>query len=108
MGGKTPKFECKITRIESVSGKVQTLTPDMDEEPVKVKFGAGDNEVYAEIVATRLMWALGYYADAWFPVRVECHNCPQNPVSGSGPAGTRTFDPATIVRKLDGHKMYEV
>jgi hypothetical protein len=108
MGGKTPKFECKITRVESANGQVQTLTDQMDEEPVKVKFGADDNEVYAEVVATRLMWALGYYADSWFPVRVECHNCPENPVSGSGDRQTRTFDPATIVRKFRGHKMYEV
>ena len=107
MGGKTPKFACKITRVESADGGVQTLTPDMDEEPLKVKFGADDNEVYAEIVATRLMWALGYYADSWFPVRVECHNCPENPVSGSGTPGTRMFDPATIVRKYPGRKMYE-
>jgi hypothetical protein len=107
MGGKTPKFECKITRVESTDGKVQTLSPDMEEEPVKVKYGGDDNEVYAEVVATRLMWALGYYADAWFPVRVECHNCPQNPESGAGPADTRTFDPATIVRKFPWHKMTE-
>jgi hypothetical protein len=107
MGGKTPKFSCKITSVESTNGQVQTLSPDMEEEPVKVKFGSDDNEVYAEIVATRLMWALGYYADSWFPVRVECHNCPENPISGSGPKGTHVFDPATIVRKYPGHKMYE-
>lgn len=107
MGGKTPKFSCKITRVESAYGTVQTSTPDMDEEPVKVKFGADANEVYAEVAATRLMWALGYYADAWFPVRVECHNCPENPVSGSGLTGTRVFDLAIIVRKYPGHKMYE-
>jgi hypothetical protein len=107
MGGKTPKFACKITRIESTNGEVQTVTDGMDEEPVKVKFGADDNEVYAEIVATRLMWTLGYYADSWFPVRVECHGCPENPISGSGSTGTRMFDPATIVRKYPGHKMYE-
>jgi hypothetical protein len=108
MGGKTPKFACRITRVESANGEVQTLTEGMDEEAVKVKFGADDNEVYAEIVASRLLWALGYFADSWFPVRVECHNCPENPVSGSGAAGTRTFDPASIVRKFSGHKMYEV
>jgi hypothetical protein len=107
MGGKTPKFSCKITSVESTNGQVQTLTPEMEEEPVKVKFGANDNEVYAEIVATRLMWALGYYADSWFPVRVECHNCPQNPESGSGPTGTQTFEPATIVRKFPWKKMTE-
>ena len=110
MGGKTPKFACKITSVESADGKVvQTLTADMDDsEPLKVKFGTDDNEVYAELPATRLMWALGFYADSWFPVRVECHNCPENPVSGSGAAATRTYDPATIVRKYPGHKMYEV
>jgi hypothetical protein len=108
MGGKTPKFACKITSVESADGHVQTLTPDMDDsEPVKVKFGANDNEVYAEIVATRLMWALGYYADAWFPVRVECHNCPENVISGSGATGTHTFEPATIVRKFSWKKMTE-
>ena len=53
---------CKITRVESADGTAQTLTPEMEEEPVKVKYGADDNEVYAEIVATRLMWALGYPA----------------------------------------------
>lgn len=107
MGGKTPKFECKITSVVSADGKVQTLTPDMDEEPVKVKFGGEDNEVFAEIVATRLMWALGYYADSWFPVHVECHNCPENPVSGSGSPATRTYVPANIVRKFPWHKMTE-
>jgi hypothetical protein len=108
MGGKTPKFACKITRVESANGQVQTLTKEMDEEPLKVKFGASDFEVFAEMVATRLMWALGYYADAWFSVRVECHNCPEDPESGSGAAATRTFEPATVVRKFPGHKMYEV
>ena len=108
MGGKTPKFACKITRVESTNGDVQTLTPDMDEkDPVKVKFGPSDNEVYAEVVATRLMWALGYYADSWFPVKVECHNCPENPASGSGAVATRTYGPATIVRKFPGKKMTE-
>jgi hypothetical protein len=108
MGGKTPKFGCKITSVESANGKIQTLTPEIDDaDPVKVKFGADDNEVYAEVVATRLMWALGYYADSWFPVRVECHNCPKNPETGAGPASTQTFDPATIVRKFPWKKMTE-
>ena len=107
MGGKTPKFSCKITKVESADGKVQTLTQQMDEEPVKVKFGAGDNEIYAEVASTRLMWALGFYADSWFPVHVECNNCPSDPESGSGDKGTRSFDAATIVRKYSGHKMTE-
>ena len=109
MGGKTPKFGCQITSVESADGKTQTLTPDIQEDdPIKVKFGATDNEVFAEIVATRLMWAMGYYADAWYPVQVECHGCPENPISGSGAATTRTYAVANIVRKLPGKKMTQV
>jgi hypothetical protein len=109
MGGKTAKFGCKITRIESADGQVQTVNDQTkEEEPVKVKFGSDDNEVYAEVAASRLLWALGFYTDAWYPVRVECHNCPENPESGNGAKGTRTFDPAIIARKFKGHKMYEV
>jgi hypothetical protein len=109
MGGKTPKFGCQITSVQSADGKMQTLTSDIQEDdPVKVKFGATDNEVFAEIVATRLMWAMGYYADAWYPVQVVCHGCPENPVSGSGATATRTYAVANIVRKLPGHKMTEI
>lgn len=108
MGGKTPKFGCQITAVESSGGKKQVSGPDINEdEPVKVKFGATDNEVFAEIVATRLMWALGYYADAWYPVQVECHGCPQNLISGTGASSTQTFPVANIVRKFSWHKMTE-
>ena len=78
---------------------VQALSDSIkEEEPVKVKFGSRDNEVFAEIASSRLMWALGFYTDAWFPVRVECHNCPADPESGKGAVDTRMFDPAIIVR----------
>jgi hypothetical protein len=106
MGGNTPKFACKITKVESTNGQVQTLTAGMDEEPLKVKYGGTDNEIYAEVVSTRLMWALGFYADSWFPVHVVCNNCPGNPEEGSGTPGVQTFDAATVVRKYPGHKMY--
>lgn len=109
MGGNTAKFGCKITRIESSNGQVQTLTAAIKEEdPVKVKYGSGDNEVYAEVAASRLLWALGFYTDSWYPVRVECHGCPADPESGKGATDTRQFDPAIIVRKFQGHKVYEV
>ena len=107
MGGKTPKFSCKITKVESTDGHIQVLTDGMDEEPVKVKYGATDNEIYAEVVSTRLMWVLGFYADAWFPVQVECNDCPADPESGSGAKQVRSYDAATIVRKYPGHKMVE-
>lgn len=109
MGGNTPKFGCQITAVESAGGDKQTSTSDITEDqPVKVKYGATDNEVFAEIVATRLMGALGYYADAWYPVVVECHGCPENPISGSGAVATRTYPVANIVRKFSWNKMTEI
>jgi len=107
MGGKTPKFSCKISKVEGANGQTQTLNDQMDEESVKVKFGASDNEIYAEVASTRLLWALGFYADSWFPVHVDCINCPADPASGSGARGTRSYEAATVVRKYSGHKMYE-
>jgi hypothetical protein len=104
--GNTPKFDCRITRVVSADGKVQVLTDDMKEEPVKVKFHTDNREIYAEVAATRLFWALGFYADSMFPVRLECLNCPPDPQTASGPKGTRLFNEAVIERKFPGHKVY--
>lgn len=106
MGGNTPKFLCKITRVESLDGTVQTLTPDLNEEPLKIKYGADNKEVYAEIVSSRLLWALGFYTDTWYPIRATCNNCPADPEAGSGDRATRTYNQASTLRKFPGHKMY--
>ena len=106
--GNTPKFDCSITRVEDAQGHVQTLTPGMDEEPVKVKFGRDNRETYAEAASTRLLWALGFYADGIFPVRVTCLNCPADPQRASGTKGTHVFNEGVIERKAKGRKMYEV
>src|SRR3954471_23604546 len=88
MSGNSAKFTCVI--------------PPDDE--VKVKFGRENGEVYAEVAATRLFWALGFPADRMYPVRVLCDGCP--PLG----EGTREkdspgmlFDPASIERKFKGH-----
>ncbi len=60
MSGNSPKFTCVI--------------PPDDE--VKVKFGRENGEVYAEVAATRLFWALGFPVDRMYPVRVRCEGCP--------------------------------
>jgi hypothetical protein len=83
----TPKFYCAVT-------------PD---DEIKVKFGQDNGEVYGEVAATRLLWALGFGADRMFPAKVICHNCPENAVRNGKPVpGTRTFDPAAIERKMPG------
>jgi hypothetical protein len=71
MSGNTPKFTCTL--------------PSGDR--VKVKYGADNGEVYAEVAATRLLWALGFGADAMYPVRVRCHGCPEDEVDTAPAAG---------------------
>ena len=85
MGGNSPKFTCVI--------------PPDDE--VKVKFGRENGEVYAEVAATRLFWALGFPVDRMYPVRVVCTGCPDRgePLHQDG---ALVFDPASIERKLKG------
>jgi hypothetical protein len=96
--GVTPKFECEVA-----PGDV-----------VKVKYGESNGEVYAEVAATRLFWALGFMADRMYPVKVTCLNCPADPHRASssewrlgrpGNVSTRTFDPAIIERKFPGKKV---
>src|SRR4029077_15864969 len=86
LSGKTPKFACKT---------------DTDDE-LKVKYGGTNGEVYAEVATTRLLWALGFGADAQYSVKVVCRGCPTE-VGGiiRGPQ-ERVVDPAIIERKMHG------
>jgi len=85
--GNSPKFTCVI--------------PPDDE--VKVKFGRENGEVYAEVAATRLFWALGFPVDRMYPVRVVCEGCPETGefTRMEGKPGL-VFDPASIERKSKG------
>ncbi len=60
MSGATPKFTCVIP-------------PD---DQLKVKYGRHNGEVYAEVAAARLFWALGFGAERMYPVSVNCSGCP--------------------------------
>jgi len=84
--GKSPKFAC-------VMGQ---------DDELKVKYGGTNGEVYGEVAATRLLWALGFGADHMYPVKVICRQCPSslNGVQRSG--GESLFDPAAIERKMPG------
>jgi hypothetical protein len=86
LNGHTPKFDCLIAPGDEV----------------KVKFGGTNGEVYAEVAATRLLWALGFYADRMYSVRVICRGCPASMGGIPRTDGTRVIDPAAIERKLDG------
>ena len=87
--GSTPKFEC-------------ALTP---EQALKVRYGDHNGEVYAQVAATRLLWALGFGANRMYPVKVMCRGCSQNPWDDpkeADPPKAWLFDPATIDAKMAG------
>ena len=85
LAGRSPKFAC-------ASGG----------DELKVKFGGGNAEVYAEVAATRLLWALGFGADRMYSVRVICRGCPENLAGILRGDGSTLFDPAAIERKMPG------
>ena len=107
VGGLTPKFNCQLP-----DGRI-----------VKVKYGAANPELYAEVAATRLLSALGFPADRMYVVRaVNCAGCPRFPyhslrchaMTGSRwpcfPTGVdferRTrFSPAVIEQRLEGRRI---
>lgn len=90
LSGASPKFACETSPGHEV----------------KVKYGPRNAEVFGEVLATRLFWALGFAADAMYPVRVRCEGCPADPSKDPNPlAGVSVFDPAAIERKLPGRAM---
>ncbi len=91
LSGATTKFDC-------------ALTP---EDVVKVKYGRKNGEVYAEVAATRLFWALGFSADRMYPVQVTCCQCPVEPWywSTEKRVPEKTFEIAAIERRLAGKRI---
>jgi hypothetical protein len=90
LGGHSPKFACE----------------DAPGHSMRVKYGAGNGEVFGEVLATRLFWALGFAATRTYPVRVRCHGCPRDPWAGPEKGGDVVeFDPATTERRFPGRAM---
>jgi hypothetical protein len=88
--GGTPKFYCALD----------------EQDVVKVKYGRENGEVYGEVLATRLMWALGFGVDRIYPVKVICQGCSSDPWNDArAPRSVWTFDPAIIEREFPGQKI---
>ena len=89
--GASPKFPCQVSA----------------QDEVKVKYGGTNGEVYGEVLATRLLWALGFGADRMYPVKVVCRGCPAAFNINGRPlqANETLFDPAVIERKMPGHDL---
>lgn len=93
LGGHSRKFPCR----------------DRAGNRLKVKYGGEKNhEVFAEAAGSRLFWALGFYSDPIWSVKILCENCPEDPfVSDAGPRAVRTFEPATVQKRLKGDDLQE-
>lgn len=92
LGGHSPKFPC--------------WTPE--KERLKVKYNATKNpEIYGEVAATRLFWALGFPAERMYSVKVVCDNCPEDPwtSTAASPRAKRTFEPVSVQKRLKGTEL---
>ena len=106
------QIECQYVHQESINGRTPKFYCEIDwngkKEKIKVKYGAQNGELYAEVAASRLLWALGFKADGVFPVRsVLCKQCPsQDPFRNpSGQPRDYFFQFAVIERKYSGVKI---
>jgi hypothetical protein len=87
--GSTPKFECALDGVDEV----------------KVKYGRANGEVYAEVAASRLLWALGFGADRMYPVHVRCRGCPTDENGVPTTSEQVEFDTAVIERRFAGEEV---
>jgi hypothetical protein len=90
LSGATPKFACRLA----------------EGDELKVKYGGTNGEVYGELLATRLLWALGFGADAMYSVNVICRKCPAEFGGIARPGKEMRFDPAVVERKMPGHEWH--
>ena len=81
--GHSAKFDCTIG----------------EHDTVKVKYGGTNGEVYGEVLATRLLWAMGFGADRMYSVNVICRGCPEEFGGIFRSRHEFRFDPAVIERK---------
>lgn len=103
VGGLTPKFPCTTAAGEHV----------------KVRYGASNPEIPAELAASRLLSALGFPTDPVYSVRsVECQGCPSMPFFSlrcfrtlhseracmpfRDQAARQRFAPVLVERRFDG------
>jgi membrane-associated phospholipid phosphatase len=101
--GETVRCEYLDKDFDGASLKFGCRLPGEDE--VKVKFGGTNGEVYAEVAATRLLWALGFGADRMYPVRVICRGCPEQFGPPGDMPGERVVEPAAIERRMPGRQL---
>jgi hypothetical protein len=97
LGGTTPKFDCDHIKVYNT---VEDAANNQHEIPhalkkAKVRYGRSseqDVKPYSTIIATRIAWALGFFADIETPVReVICNDCTPDPFHQKAPAAGKSF-----------------
>lgn len=96
LGGATPKFLC---RVGDTVYKVKYL-PSAQYGTTGRNGRSADREIYGEMAATRLFWALGFGADRVFLTNVTCHGCPASPHDGPDEREQRTRAYSRSVRSI--------
>lgn len=80
-------------------------------DKVRIKYTTGKprhREVFTEIAASRIFWALGIYHDSMYPVQVKCLGCSENPHKESQKYAVediQNFFPTSVERKLPGKEI---
>ena len=86
MTGWTEKFACRVS--DGTVVKVKYLGP------------SAYKEAFGEVLGTRLLWALGFYADRMIPVHVICRGCPLHPWEYVNVMKRLPLDEAGLIREL--------
>jgi hypothetical protein len=107
--GKTPKFKCSLMEYKDGQNTPSFVVSKKGKlDSIKVKYGIDNGETYGEVIATRLLWALGFGADRMFPMdNVFCYGCSEDPfnhpkIDASTMVQPRLFFHTAIERKMPG------
>ncbi|MES2856973.1 MAG: hypothetical protein V4692_13985 [Bdellovibrionota bacterium] len=119
--GKTDKFECQL--LDQVNGKhiPQVKEKNGKPEDIKVKYNfldkngnpdpkADNKEIWSEVLASRVLRAIGFTADKMYFTSVDCFGCSTHPNSDPKQDSTsmvkpRSFSPVAIEDKPKGEEM---
>jgi hypothetical protein len=97
---------CDYTPTKKRSGSSRKFECAIGDDVFKVRYGDENGEVVASVLASRLLWALGFYADRVYPARVICRGCSDDPwTQRKAEDGEHVFDLAAIERKPSGHEV---
>ena len=92
------------TKFEGKSRKFECLTSTG--ERLRIRYGATNGELQGSVIASRLLWALGFGADRFYPVKVTCQGCPDDPLKAPAKVdGVQEFDLAVVERKHPGEEV---